>query len=159
VYGEGSVPGDWADVHYQVTLDDDLTVGTRVRLGAVPHGSGQTLDDLTGNEQGAVLDDAEARKLLRLLGQYAGSGVQAAAGHDTHPGGEQLKHYWLYGEGAAKWSTWTELYQHLVKYLNPEMAKRTAAEWFHERYGDWPGSDTNKVRHGKPPRGHRVGPG
>jgi hypothetical protein len=85
--------------------------------------------------------------------------VQAAAGMDTHPGGEELKHYWLHGEGAAKWSTWTELYHHLLKYLSPGMAKRTAAEWFHERYGDWPGSDTNKVRHGKPPRGHLVGPG
>jgi hypothetical protein len=85
--------------------------------------------------------------------------VQAAAGMDTHPGGEQLKHYWVYGEGAAKWSTWTELRDHLLKYLNPEMAKRTAAEWFHLRYGDWPGSDTNKVRHGKPPRGEKVGPG
>jgi hypothetical protein len=69
--------------------------------------------------------------------------VQAAAGVDTHPGGEQLKRYWLTGEGAAKWSTWTELYHHLVKYLSPEMAKRTAAEWFHERYGYWPGDHKN----------------
>jgi hypothetical protein len=45
---------------------------------------------------------------------------------DVHPGdnGDKLKHYWLYGEGRAKWSTWTELYHHLVKYLNPETAKR-----------------------------------
>jgi hypothetical protein len=85
--------------------------------------------------------------------------VAAAGGVDTHPGGEQLKHYWLFGEGAAKWSTWTELYDHLIKYLSPGMAKRTAAQWFHERYGDWPGSDTNRVRHGKSPRGHNVGPG
>jgi hypothetical protein len=70
--------------------------------------------------------------------------VQAAAGVDTHPGGEQLKKYWLHGEGAAKWATWTELYQHLVKYLTPEMAKRTAAEWFHERYGYWPGDQRNQ---------------
>lgn len=84
---------------------------------------------------------------------------ERVAGIDTHPGGEQLKHYWLYGEGAAKWSTWTELHDHLIKYLNPEMAKRTAAEWFHERYGIWPGADLNRVKHGKPPRGHKVGPG
>ena len=76
-----------------------------------------------------------------------GAGVQAAAGVDTHPGGEQLKHYWLAGEGAAKWGTWTELYHHLVKYMTPEMAKRTAAEWFHERYGYWPGDHKND--HGK----------
>lgn len=84
---------------------------------------------------------------------------ERVAGVDTHPGGEQLKHYWLYGEGAAKWSTWTELYHHLIKYLNPEMAKRTAAEWFHQRFGIWPGSDKNRAIHGKPPRGHVVGPG
>lgn len=82
-----------------------------------------------------------------------------ALGHDTHPGGEQLKHYWLYGEGAGKWSTWTELEHHLVKHMNPEMAKRVAAQWFHDRYGFWPGADKNRVVHGKPPRGHVVGPG
>lgn len=85
--------------------------------------------------------------------------VQAAAGIDMHPGGEQFKHYWLVGEGAAKWSTWTELYHHLIKYLSPDMAKRTAAQWFHDRYGIWPGSDVNRVAHGKPPRGSKVGPG
>lgn len=88
----------------------------------------------------------------KLAGQSAipgldGPDVQAAAGVDTHPGGEQLKHYWLTGEGAAKWATWTELYHHLVKYMTPAMAKRTAAEWFHERYGYWPGDQRN--RHGK----------
>jgi hypothetical protein len=85
--------------------------------------------------------------------------VHAAAGIDTHPGGEQLKHYWVYGEGAAKWDTFTELRDHLLKYLNPEMATRTAAEWFRLRFGFWPGADLNRVKHGKPPRGHRVGPG
>jgi phage gp29-like protein len=83
-----------------------------------------------------------------LDGQPAGTDVQAAAGMDTHPGGEQLKHYWLHGEGAAKWTTWTELYEHLVKYLSPGMAKRTAAEWFHERYGYWPGDHKNLDKHG-----------
>lgn len=156
IFGEGTVPGQWADVHYRVDLDD-YSIGPQVRLGAAPPGI--SLEDLIDTESLAGFDAAEARKFLRLLGQYVGSGVQAAAGMDTHPGGEELKHYWVYGEGAAKWSTWTELRDHLLKYLNPEMAKRTAAEWFHLRYGDWPGSDTNKVRHGKPPRGHLVGPG
>jgi phage portal protein BeeE len=48
-----------------------------------------------------------------------GDDEDRVGGVDTHPGGEQLKHYWLHGEGAAKWSTWTELYHHLVKYLTP----------------------------------------
>lgn len=71
----------------------------------------------------------------------------------------QLKHYWMVGKGAAKWSTWTELYNHLKKHMANEVAKRVAAEWFHERYGYWPGADVNRVVHGKPPRGHKVGPG
>jgi hypothetical protein len=100
-----------------------------------------------------------ASGLAEHIANAAPDEVQAAAGIDTHPGGEQLKHYWVYGEGAAKWSTWTELRDHLLKYLNPEMAKRTAAEWFHLRYGFWPGADVNRVKHGKPPRGHLVGPG
>jgi hypothetical protein len=53
--------------------------------------------------------------------------------------GNNLKDYWLHGKGAGKWKTWTQLYHHLVKYLPPDRAKRTAAEWFHERYGYWPG--------------------
>jgi DNA topoisomerase IB len=69
--------------------------------------------------------------------------VAAAAGLDTHPGGEELKHYWVYGEGAAKWKTWTELEHHLLKYLAEGMAKRTAAAWFHLRYGYWPGDQRN----------------
>jgi hypothetical protein len=166
VYGEGSVPGDWADVHYQVTLDDDLTVGTRVRLGAVPHGSGQTLDDLTGNEQGAVLDDAEARKLLRLLGQYAGSGVQAAAAHDVTPGHDELHHYWTKGAGLSRWAgsptPWTTLLANLVEEVKDKplsVLKKWASRWFIEVFGYASGSDRNRVAHGHPPRGKRVGPG
>lgn len=78
---------------------------------------------------------------------------------DTHPGGDKLKRYWIYGEGRAKWNTFTELRDHLVKYLNPDLATRTAAQWFHERYGFYPGADLNRVKNGKPPRGNRVGPG
>jgi hypothetical protein len=46
-----------------------------------------------------------------------------------------------------------------MKYLPPDEAKRTAAQWFHEVFGFWPGSDLNRVTHGHPPRGKRVGPG
>lgn len=70
-----------------------------------------------------------------------------------------LKHWWLHGEGAGKWNTWTELYGHLKDHMADERAKRVAAEWFHERYGYWPGADKNRVAHGKPPRGEKVGPG
>jgi len=78
---------------------------------------------------------------------------------ETRADHNNLKAYWLTGDGAGKWSTWTELYHHLKKHMVDELAKRTAAEWFHIRYGYWPGADANKVAHGKPPRGKVVGPG
>lgn len=100
---------------------------------------------------GLLIRDALAAGLL-------GESVERAAGHDTHLGGEELKHYWVYGEGATKWSTYTELHEHLLEHKVPH-ADAVAASWFHLRYGIWPGSDENRVRHGHPPRGHRVGPG
>lgn len=76
---------------------------------------------------------------------------------------EEGHKYWTKGEGLAKWAPtphpWTSLYHHLIKFMNPDEAKRTATEWFHEVFGFYPGSDTNRVTHGKPPRGHLVGPG
>jgi phage portal protein BeeE len=78
-------------------------------------------------------------------------------------GAEELHKYWVAGPGLAKWRAspqpWTSLYHHLLKYLPDGEAKRTAAEWFHQVFGFWPGSDLNRVTHGKPPRGHKVGPG
>jgi hypothetical protein len=87
-----------------------------------------------------------------------------AAGQDIHPGGEQFHIYWTKNkEGLAKWvdspHPWTSLYGHLKKHMNPEMAKRVATVWFHEVFGFYPGSDLNRVTHGKPPRGKVVGPG
>jgi hypothetical protein len=66
------------------------------------------------------------------------------AGHDVTPGHDELHHYWTKGEGLAKWvhsaHPWTALYHHLVKHVNPEMAKRMASAWFHEVLGFWPGT-------------------
>jgi len=70
---------------------------------------------------------------------------ELAAALDPGAGGEEarsrnnLKNYWLHGEGAGQWSTWTELYGHLKKHMADELAKRVAAQWFHDRYGIWPG--------------------
>lgn len=76
---------------------------------------------------------------------------------------EDLHHYWTRGEGLRKWlgrpHEWTTLKNHLAKYVGEERAKRMAAEWVHEITGNWPGSDAHRVRHGKPPRGDRIGPG
>jgi hypothetical protein len=81
IFAEGVVPGKWADVHYRVDLDD-YAIGVRVELGAVPHGSDRDLGDLSGHEQTAVLDPAEAKKVVRLLDRHLGGGapdVPAAA--------------------------------------------------------------------------------
>lgn len=90
-----------------------------------------------------------------------------AAGKEASPqdvkNTERLHLYWTKGEGLAKWAKsdhpWTELYHHLVKYMSPEKAKRTATVWFHQVMGFYPGSDLNRVTHGQPPRGKVVGPG
>ena len=58
-------------------------------------------------------------------------------------GRDQLHHYWTRGEGLAKWADhphpWTALYHHLLKYLPDGEAKRTAAQWFRDVKGYWPG--------------------
>lgn len=65
-----------------------------------------------------------------------------------------LRDYWLHGEGAARWSTWTELYQQLRRHVADERAKRIAAQWYHDRYGRWPGSHRRRDRNSS-----RKGPG
>lgn len=78
-------------------------------------------------------------------------------------GAARLHAYWTTGEGLAKWAKsnhpWTTLVRHLEKFLNPELAKRTATRWFHDVFGFYPGDDRNRVLHGRPPRGKRIGPG
>jgi len=67
---------------------------------------------------------------------------------ETRADHNNLKAYWLTGEGAGTWATWTELYHHLRKHMVDELAKRVAAEWFHIRYGIWPGHQQGKNPHG-----------
>jgi HK97 family phage portal protein len=69
-------------------------------------------------------------------------------------GAHQLHEYWTKGEGLAKWADtphpWTALYHHLLEYLPPGEAKKTAAQWFHDVFGYWPGDQKGK---------NPVGPG
>lgn len=74
---------------------------------------------------------------------------QWLAGKEITPGDvagtERLHKYWTAGPGLAKWvdspHPWTALYHHLLKYIkDPDFAKRTAAKWFHEVKGIWPGT-------------------
>lgn len=87
-------------------------------------------------------------------GVSAHGGVEVTA--NPKPGSPGFfKWYWTKGPGLAKWRSsphpWTTLYNHIVKHVgNPAMAKRIAAQWFHDTMGYWPGD-----RKGKNP----VGPG
>ncbi|MBN6777422.1 hypothetical protein JRG19_02510 [Pseudoclavibacter alba] len=63
-----------------------------------------------------------------------------------------LKWYWTKGPGLKKWAAsthpWTTLRTHLARFLTPEIADRTASQWFHDVFGIWPGE-----RKGKNPAG------
>jgi hypothetical protein len=60
---------------------------------------------------------------------------------DPKPGSDgYLKWYWTKSPaGLAQWTTsphpWTALYTHLLKYLNPDEAKKTASVWFFDVTG------------------------
>lgn len=67
----------------------------------------------------------------------------AATGHEGDA--ERLHRYWTAGEGLAKWRTsphpWTTLYHHLLRHIrNVAKAKATAAAWYHDATGTWPGA-------------------
>lgn len=76
-----------------------------------------------GQQQGRTIETAEDLELAIRL----------------DPTGANLHAYWTVGKGKARWNTWTELYHHLLKYLPAETAKATAAKWYHEVKGVWPG--------------------
>lgn len=74
-------------------------------------------------------------------------GMTAAGKADKS--GKNLKDYWTKDpRGLAKWADkphpWTSLYNHLKKYMDDDMAKRTASEWYHEVKGHWPGEKRGK---------------
>lgn len=78
-------------------------------------------------------DTADAAKSARAV----------ATGHEGDA--NRLREYWTRGEGLAKWRTsphpWTALYHHLLKHIkNVDEAKRTAASWYHQVFGTWPGA-------------------
>lgn len=128
-----------------------LQLTARRDLDAAPGGP-ESVDDSHLPADWTLSDDDP----LELEGRAA----KSAAGLK---GAAQLHEYWTKGEGLAKWADsphpWTALYHHLLKYLPPAKAKRTASQWFHDVFGFWPGSDLNRVTHGKPPRGDKIGPG
>ena len=55
-----------------------------------------------------------------------------------------LKWWWTQGPGRARWNSWTELYTQLREYMSDGRARRTAAQWFHDVRGYWPGDRRNR---------------
>jgi hypothetical protein len=117
-----------------------------------------TLDQIRA--MAGLNSETRARELALL-------GVTRAAGHDVTPGHDELHHYWTIGPGRHEWvnspTPWRTLLALLVAHVKPpkplEVLKKWASRWFIEVKGYAAGSDANRVAHGKPPRGHRVGPG
>jgi hypothetical protein len=106
---------------------DELVVPEPAGQTATPPDTGPPEIGEAGHQQGRSVD----QELLELM-------VRA------DPRGQNLHDYWTKGKGLARWKTWTELFVHLLKYLPEERARRTASEWFHDRYGFWPGDKRNK---------------
>lgn len=102
---------------------------------------------ITGADYYRSTADADAVERSAPRGPFERSAKAVATGHEGDTA--QLKKYWLGGEGLAKWATsphpWTTLYHHLLKYIhNPDFAKRTASQWFHDHFGYWPGDRKGK---------------
>lgn len=149
---------------------DDRTLLVHTGLVSVqlqPPGAGVPTDpgqptgetgDTTDSTDGTAADDTGS-----LVDTGAEDSPAPTLGRAKVQDREQLHHYWTRGEGLAKWvespTPWTTLHEHLAKYMPDDEAKRAAADWMHEVLGYWPGSDENRVTHGHPPRGHKVGPG
>lgn len=68
--------------------------------------------------------------------------VSPAARHHAN----QLKRYWAFGEGSAKWATFRELRRHLAKYVPPRELDGLTANIYHMRYGRWPGKKRGDKR-------------
>ena len=107
-------------------------------------------------------DSAADPTLDEIHAMAAEDDVERAAGHDVTPGHDELHHYWL-TEGLPKWADsprpWTTLVALLTRHVGLRKAKIFASRWFIEHFGFAAGSDQNRVVHGQPPRGHRIGPG
>lgn len=83
-----------------------------------------------------------------MAGVSAHGGVEATA--NPKPGTRgYLKWYWTRGPGRLRWSTWSELHEHLKKYLGAEQAKRVTSAWYHAATGHWVGE-----KKGKNPKGY-----
>lgn len=109
-------------------------------LAPLPGGQGQSYAPLATPQQGGpALRHAEILD-AEIVGDDRGIPAHTPAGLE---GAHKLHEYWTKGKGLAKWADtphpWTALYHHLLKYMPPGEAKATAAKWYHDVFGHWPG--------------------
>lgn len=141
------VDGDWV-------RDDqimaDITSATPPPVVAL---TGEAYDDVLAqvdltSTSTETPDVGVVSSILSSLWQTKIDPLIAEGGADRNRGNaEKLRHYWLYGRGAAKirWNTpgdWTRCYHHLVKYMGLR-AKGYCALRHKEATGVWTGSKFN----------------
>lgn len=148
--------GSWA----KANLDSVMRADTLGRYQA--HQIGITAGFLTPDEarvleDWAPLTEAQKAELRPARPAPAGGGGPDDADPADDPveralferanltgDGEDLREYWTRGPGLAKWAThphpWTALYRHLLKYMTPDRARRTASAWFERVFGFAPGA-------------------
>lgn len=110
-------------------------------------------------------DDEDDPSLDEILAMAEGDATRAA-GHDVTLGHDELHHWWTAGPGLARWvnspTPWRTLLANLVEAVKDkplEVLKKWTSRWYIDVFHYAAGSDKARVAHGKPPRGHRVGPG
>lgn len=124
---------------------DDM-IRTAMRAGQVDVNSAMDKHHMTQRElDGGISLGGQIDHWINVrAGTDAGKSARAATtGHEGDA--ERLHAYWTRGEGLAKWRTsphpWTALYHHLLRHIkNVAKAKATAAAWYHDATGTWPGS-------------------
>lgn len=155
--------------------DPDFVVAARQIMGLPPLGPSAIRSSAPGephhvdgpDAEGAMEDDAEAK--ARRSRQMALLETRAL-GHDVTPGHDELHHYWTVGKGKRLWvdspEPWRTLHALVTaavrkngRAVSPEQIDNWVSRWFIEVKGYAAGSDLNRVAHGHPPRGNRVGPG
>jgi hypothetical protein len=149
-YGDSSYDKDKSPMHTPPYIDMGPLV-KNIRRESLDH-TGDDNDEYYGMTD---YGHEAAHAVMLAKGTFADKFLAFDASAPGTPG-HQLHEFWTKNpKGLAKWADkphpWTALYHHLRKYIhNDDEAKATAAKWFHDVKGYWPGDQKGK---------NPVGPG